>query len=217
MGVESMSRMTSACVAVLLAVSAGVSGADDDANFRLTVLIEMNWEEGDMYRTYSGYADLYVHRSDGSDSAYVDYVEGYMHDHPGEQVPEFLGIVEGVGDLTVEGSGSSGDVYMTYEGSAEVTVIGDLVIHPEQGEILDVMLSGRTNEIWTAHTPDGDITMPQSAQITPIFLVFDEGGSEIERVEPWDEGTSREVFSLALMNDPFSAPEVYEEPLPGMD
>ncbi len=208
-----MFRMLWTSSALLLLLSAGALQAGDDAAFRLTILIEMNWDEGDMYRTYFGTADFYLQLSDGSDSAYVEYVESYMNDHPGEQVPEFLGTVEGLGELTLEGSGSSGDVYMTYEGTATVTVLGDVVIHPANGQVLDVILSGTTNEIWTAHTPDGDITMPQSAPITPVSLVLNYGNDEIEINEPWDEGTTRQVYSLALMNDPFNDPE-YGDPLP---
>lgn len=208
-----MSRMLWTSSAILLLLSAGVLQAGDDAAFRLTILIEMNWDEGDMYRTYFGTADFYLQLSDGSDSAYVEYVESYMSDHPGEQVPDFLGTVEGLGELTVEGSGSSGDVYMTYEGTVTVTVLGDVVIHPVNGQVLDVILSGTTNEIWTAHTPDGDITMPQSAPITPVSLVFNYGNDEIEINEPWDEGTTRQVYSLVLMNDPFNDSE-YGDPLP---
>ena len=96
--------------ALLLLLSAGALQAGDDAAFRLTILIEMNWDEGDMYRTYFGTADLYLQLSDGSDSAYVEYVESYMNDHPGEQVPDFLGTAEGLGELTIEGFGSSGAV-----------------------------------------------------------------------------------------------------------
>ena len=55
--------------------------------------------------------------------------------------------------------------------------------------------------------------MPQSAPITPVSLVFNYDGDEIEINEPWDEGTTRQVYSLALMNDPFGDPE-YGGPLP---
>jgi hypothetical protein len=209
-----MLRTSRACIVAALIALSGTPLAGDDANFRLTVLIEMNWDEGDMYRTYFGTVDLDLRLSTGSDSAYVEYVEGYMADHPGEQVPEFMGTVSGSGELPIEGSGTSGDVSMTYGGTASVTVNGDFIIHPELGDVLDLVLSGTTNEVWTVHTPDGDITMPQTAPITPLSLVFRYGNDEIEMTEPWDEGTTREVFSLVLMNDPFTDPE-YEGPLPG--
>lgn len=208
-----MSRLYAA-LSVLLLTSAAAGIAGDDANFRLTILIEMNWDEGDMYRNYFGTADLYLELSDGRDSAFVEYVEGFMNDFPDQTVPEFLGTVEGSGELTVEGSGTSGDVSMTFEGTAYVQVSGNFIIHPEQGEILDLTFSGNTDEIWTVHTPDGDITMPQNAPITPICLVFDYGNDEIEMDEPWDQGTTRQVYSLAMMSDPFTDP-LYEGPLPG--
>ena len=49
---------------VLILLSVVTVEADDDANFRLTILIEMDWSEGDMYRNYFGTADLYVHLSE---------------------------------------------------------------------------------------------------------------------------------------------------------
>lgn len=211
-----MSGSLQTVLAVMILLSAGVLHAGDDAAFRLTILIEMNWDDGDMYRTYMGTADLDLQLSDGADSAYVYYVEGFMHDHPGEQVPEFLGTVQGSGELSIEGSGSSGDVSMSFDGTASVTVIGDVIIHPDHGQVLDVTLSGTTDEIWTAHTPDGDITMPQTAPIAPVSLVFSYGHDEVEINEPWDEGTTRQVYSLAMMDDPFANPE-YEDSLPLTD
>ncbi len=197
-----------AVIIVVILFLTGMVMADDDANYRLTVLIEMNWTQGDMYRTYYGTADIYFQQSDQHDSAYVEYVENYRNLY-GEyaRVPEFLGAAQGSGELEIEGSGSSGGVSMTFQGTADIQVDGAVIIQDSLGQVLDVTLSGNTDEIWTVHNPDGStITMPQNHPMTPRHLVFKYGGDEIEMTEPWDQGTSREVFSLVLMNDPYSSP-----------
>jgi hypothetical protein len=193
---------------------AGCLQAYDDANFRLTILIEMRWDEGDMYRTYQGTADIYLLLSEvANDPDYDDYYDGFVQEHPDELVPDYLGSVEGYGELSIEGSGSSGDIDMTFNGTAYVEVSGNLIIHPDLGQVMDVTLFGNTDETWIVHTPDGDITMPQNAPLTPVSLIFEYGDDEIELNEPWDEGTTRQVYSLAIMYDPFNDP-CYEGPLP---
>lgn len=203
-----ITRVVLLLVAVALATSS--PGEEDDgagAHFRLTVLIEMDWDEGDMYRTYFGTADLVYEES--NDSTWVAYCESYRSEHGEDaQAPDFLGTISGSGHLGIEGSGSSGDVFITYEGTADVQVTGYVLIDDARGgQILDVTLSGTTDELWTVHNPDGStFPMPQTHAMTPKELVFRWGHDEIEINDVWDEGTTREVYSLAMMEDPFQGP-----------
>jgi len=207
----------SCCLAILTASSLMIPGSMtgiENADFWLTTLLEMNWTEGDMFRDYMGVVSLFVEPYIENNPAFEEYIEGYSEEYPGQPVPDVIGTVHGSGELNIEGSGTSGDVSMTYEGTASVTATGAVVMDPERGQVMNLVLSGTTNEIWTVHTPDGDITMPHSGPMTPVSLSFIYGSDEIEYTEPWDEGTSRCVFNLAQLNDPYTDTS-YDGPLFG--